>query len=129
MQRRIPRDMFYGAKPDTFLKAKQLRENMTNPEKILWSKLNNKQLGVRFKPQHPIDFFIVDFYCHQFKLVIEVDGEIHKYRLDYDNARTAELERFGLTVIRFKNQEIIENVDGVVERIKERIEFMKIENL
>ncbi len=121
--------MFYGAKPDTFLKAKQLRENMTNPEKILWSKLNNKQLGVRFKPQHPIDFFIVDFYCHQFKLVIEVDGEIHKYRLDYDNARTAELERFGLTVIRFKNQEIIENVDGVVERIKERIEFMKIENL
>lgn len=71
--------MFYNAKPHIFEKAKLLRENMTIPEQILWQQLKGKKmLNLRFRPQHPVDRFIADFYCHPIKLVIEVDGGIHK---------------------------------------------------
>lgn len=95
-----------------------LRENMTETEKILWNKLNKNQLGIRIKSQHPIDIFIVDFYCHAYKLVIEIDGEIHKIQRDYDEGRTADLEKLGLKVIRFKNEDILNNIEKVVETIK-----------
>ena len=113
-------EMFYGAKRDVFKNAKELRENMTEAEKQLWSRLNSSQLGVRFKRQHPIDIFIADFYCHQYKLVVEVDGEYHndEEQLEYDEGRTAELERFGITVIRFTNDEVMANVDRVVVEIE-----------
>ena len=78
MQRSSLPDMFYGAKRNIFQRAKELRKNMTVTEQLLWRRLNKKQLGVRFKRQHPIDIFIADFYCHQYKLVVEVDGEYHK---------------------------------------------------
>ena len=112
--------MFYGAKRDIFEKASVLRENMTIAEKQLWSRLNSSQLGVRFKRQHPIHIFIADFYCHQCKLVVEIDGEYHndEDQLDYDKGRTAELERFGITVIRFTNYEVMNDIDKVVEEIR-----------
>lgn len=75
----IERKMFYGASSALFAKAKQLRENMTPSELLLWQELKENKLGVRFKPQHPLKYFIADFYCHQLKLVIEVDGEIHQF--------------------------------------------------
>ena len=121
MQRTPQPDMFYGAKRDIFQKASVLRENMTVVEKLLWSRLNSSQLGVRFKRQHPIDIFIADFYCHQFKLVIEVDGEYHKEQLDYDEGRTAELENLGITVIRFTNDEVMDDIDRVVEEVKNKL--------
>ena len=121
MQRTDLPNMFYNAKRSIFQNACELRENMTDAEKHLWARLNKNQLGVRFKAQHPIDIFIVDFYCHQFKLVVEVDGEIHLSQKDYDDGRTAELERFGLKVIRFTNQEILNNVDMVVDEIKKHL--------
>ena len=121
MQRTPQPSMFYNAKPDIFEKAKALRENMTDAELQLWSRINNNQLGVRFKPQHPIDIFIVDFYCHQHKLVIEIDGDVHKFQQEYDMGRTAELERFDLKVIRFTNDEVINNIDKVINKIKEYI--------
>ena len=111
-------EMFYEAKKETFLKALELRQNMTETEKILWSKLNKNQLGVRFKAQHPIDIFIVDFYCHSCRLVIEIDGEIHQFQKEYDDGRTIELQNLGLTVIRFTNKEILYNIDQVIEKIK-----------
>mgnify|MGYP006298791947 CR=1 FL=1 len=83
-KRSVERSMFYNARPEIFQRAKMLRKNMTVTEKLLWEKLRNKQLGVRFKPQHPIGRFIVDFYCHQSKLVVEVDGEIHDQQKEYD---------------------------------------------
>lgn len=115
--------MFYGAKRDIFEKASVLRENMTIAEKQLWSRLNSSQLGVRFKRQHPIDIFIADFYCHQCKLVVEIDGEYHndEDQLDYDEGRTAELERFGITVIRFTNDEVMNDIDRVVEEIRKHL--------
>ena len=88
---------------------------------MLWEKLRRNQLGVRFKPQHPIDIFIVDFYCYPAKLVIEVDGEIHTSQHDYDDGRTAELERFGITVIRFRNEEVFDDIDKVIREIKQKL--------
>ncbi len=114
--------MFYNAKPHIFEKAKALRNNMTNSELILWEKLKGKQiLGLRFRPQHPIDIFIADFYCHPIKLVIEVDGGIHKSReqKEYDIGREAELENWGLKVIRFTNEEIESDSNKVIKEIEQ----------
>ena len=110
--------MFYNASPSIFQKAEELRNNMTDAERLLWLRLSKSKLGVRFKAQHPINIFIADFYCHKYKLVVEVDGEIHKVQEEYDAGRTVELERFGITVIRFTNEEVFTNVDSVIDRIK-----------
>jgi very-short-patch-repair endonuclease len=115
--------MFYNAKPIIFERAKAMRENMTQTEKTVWELLKSKNiLGLRFKPQHPIDIFIADFYCHPLKLVIEIDGGIHKpiNQREYDIGREAELEYWGIKVIRFTNEEVekdIENVRSKIERI------------
>jgi cyclase len=69
--------MFLGANPNLFAVAKELRLHETEAEKLLWSKLSHKQLGVRFRRQHPIYSYVADFYCHSCKLVVEVDGPIH----------------------------------------------------
>jgi very-short-patch-repair endonuclease len=118
MQRTELPDMFYGTKRAIFQNACELRQNMTIAEKHLWERINKDQLGTRFKAQHPIDIFIVDFYCHKFRLVIEVDGEIHLSQKNYDEGRATELERFDLTVIRFTNNEVLNETDRVVEEIK-----------
>ena len=110
--------MFFGAKRTIFQNAELLRNNMTPAENCLWERLNKNQLGVRFKAQHPIDIFIADFYCHKCKLVVEIDGEIHLSQKEYDEGRTAELERWDLTVIRFKNEEVMNDIDRVVNVIK-----------
>ena len=112
--------MFYNAKRNIFKNASELRKNMTGAEMQLWSRLNKSQLGVRFKRQHPIDIFIADFYCHKYKLVVEVDGEYHndEDQLEYDEGKTAELERFGITVIRFTNDDVMEDIDRVVGIIR-----------
>jgi very-short-patch-repair endonuclease len=71
--------MYFGAKPDIFKLAKELRKAETEAEKILWSKLNRNQiLNLQFRRQHPINIFIADFYCPKIKLVIELDGSIHE---------------------------------------------------
>ena len=113
--------MFYNAKPIIFERAKAMRENMTQSEKSVWEKLkSNKMLGLRFKAQHPIDIFIADFYCHQLKLVIEIDGGIHKSvdQREYDIAREAELEHWGIKVIRFTNEEVENNISRVQNEIE-----------
>jgi very-short-patch-repair endonuclease len=116
--------MFYGAEPKTLRAAAILRKNMTLAEKVLWKKLKDRKIfNVKFRKQHPVWIFIVDFYCHEYKLVIEVDGDIHKeYETnEYDLGRTAELDRFGLKVIRFTNDQIIFNIDSVINEIQDTI--------
>lgn len=112
--------MFYGATPALFEKAKQLRQTMTESEVVLWNELKSGNLGVRFKAQHPIKNFIADFYCHKERLVIEIDGSIHtiEENREYDEGRTFELNELGITVIRFTNEEIKNNLNGVLEKIK-----------
>ena len=125
----VEHTMYYNAPPTIFARAKELRENMTTAEKMLWERLRCNQLGVRFKAQHPIDIFIADFYCHRAKLVVEVDGKIHGDQLDYDDGRTAELERLGLTVIRFTNEEILEDIDKVIIQIKETLSNLNVKSI
>ncbi|MCF8309423.1 MAG: endonuclease domain-containing protein [Bacteroidales bacterium] len=117
----MQRTMFYGAKPHLFEKAKELRKNMTPEEQKLWDRLRKKQLGVRFRAQHPIERFIVDFYCHQLKLVIEVDGDIHNFQKEYDLGRNIEIEKYGIKVLRFKNSQIERHIDKVINTICEEM--------
>ena len=120
--------MFYGASASIFRNAEQLRNNMTPAEKKLWTALSNKKLnGFRFKNQHPINKFIVDFYCHKAKLVIEIDGEVHNgiEQADYDIGRTYEIESFGLMIIRFTNDQVEKHCEEVIEEIK-RILIKKV---
>ncbi len=118
----IEKSMYYGAKPETFEAARILRENMTFSEKLLWERLKLKQIfGVRFRRQHPIDFFIADFYCHEAKLVVEIDGEVHNQQIEYDDGRSAEMERYAIKVIRFTNSEVENNMEDVVERIESEV--------
>jgi very-short-patch-repair endonuclease len=113
------RDFYYGARPHLFDKAKELRLNMTKAEEVLWEKLRKKQIdGNIFRRQHPIDRFIADFYCHNAKLVIEVDGEIHENQKEYDIGRTEELNDLGLQVIRFTNEEVLNNIELVIKKIR-----------
>jgi very-short-patch-repair endonuclease len=123
------RQMFYGATPLIFERANQLRKHQTESEKFLWKILKNKQLlGLRFKRQHPIEKFIADFYCHSLKLVIEVDGKIHfnREKIEVDRERSAKMENFGIMVIRFTNDDIIQNIEIVrtsIEMICSKIIF------
>lgn len=116
--------MFYNASPEIFKRARVLRENMTPAENLLWSHLQKgRMMGYRFKSQHPIDKFIVDFYCHRARLVIEIDGEVHQEedQMEVDQGRTAELEHYGLSVLRFTNKEIVESIDDVLLEIKNKL--------
>ena len=117
----IEQEMFYGAKPKIFEKARELRNTSTLAEKALWKHIRNKKLsGFAFRRQHPIDIYIVDFYCHIKKLAIEVDGEIHNSRFakEKDEGRTAEIEQFGINLIRFTNKEVLENISQVLKTIE-----------
>lgn len=110
--------MFYGSKPITFIRARNLRVNMTNAELILWNRLRNNQLlGFRFKAQHPLAGFIADFYCHKAKLVIEADGLIHQTQKEYDQDRDSVFNDLGISVIRFSNEEIENSPDSVIHII------------
>jgi len=114
--------MFKGAPPESFAKAEVLRNNMTGAEKILWDHLKNK-IGYKFRRQHPIHIYIVDFYCHQLKLVIEVDGEYHNTpeQKEKDDERTGILQFQDLEIIRFTNQQVFNDVGMVMKKIEEKI--------
>jgi very-short-patch-repair endonuclease len=98
--------------------ARENRRNPTEAEYALWQILRKKQLnGYRFRRQHPIDKYIVDFYCHQLSLIIEVDGEYHndEEQKEYDNYRTETLEEWGMTLIRLSNDFVLEDIEKVRE--------------
>jgi len=115
--------MWQGAPPEGFAKAKYLRSNMTEAERVLWNKINRNQLGYKFRRQHPIQYFIVDFYCHQLKIIIEIDGEYHQEteQQEKDILRTQQLEDSGLKLYRFTNDEVIKDIEKVISKIKSLI--------
>ena len=97
---------------------RELRHNPTEPERRLWSALRNRQVaGAKFRQQTWLGPFLVDFYCADAQLAIEVDGDTHAYQQDYDERRTAWLEREGFRVIRFTNDDVMRNLDGVLAAI------------
>ena len=99
--------------------ARRLRQNLTDAERVLWRALRElDNQGGRFRRQHRIGHYVVDFACTPAKLVVEVDGGQHAWRADKDAERTAFLESRGYRVIRFWNNEVLENLEGVVEKIQ-----------
>ena len=100
-------------------RARELRREMTLAEAILWQELRANKLGVHFRRQQIITGFIVDFYCHKAALVIEVDGDIHDLQKEDDARREKALSEMGLKIVRFRNDEILNNLLTVVKRIKE----------
>ena len=121
--------MWKGAPVSSFLKAKELRKNETNTEGLLWEHLKGKQIkNYKFRRQHPINLYIADFYCHKLKLVIEIDGEYHfsEEQVLKDLERTTYLNGVGLEVIRFKNEEILENVNTVLSKLLLKVEELEM---
>jgi len=111
----IKHDMFLGANPNLFAAAKELRLHETEAEKLLWSKLSHKKLGVRFRRQHPIYSYVADFYCHSHMLVVEIDGPIHETEENksYDAFRTQGFREFDIKVLRFRNKEVLDDIERV----------------
>lgn len=104
-------------------RAREFRQPLTPAEADLWRALRGRNLsGYKFRRQHPIDRFIVDFYCAEKKLVIEVDGDVHATQEAYDAARTEWLEAQGYIVIRFTNTDVLKNPDRVAAEILRRLE-------
>ncbi|GJQ52944.1 MAG: hypothetical protein HKUEN02_17910 [Anaerolineaceae bacterium] len=102
-------------------RAKELRREMTPAEKILWEELRANKLGVHFRRQQVIQGFIVDFYCHKAKLVVEVDGDVHDLQKDEDERREKVLREMGLRVVRFRNDDVMRSLSTVVNKIKATI--------
>jgi very-short-patch-repair endonuclease len=102
--------------------GRELRQELTEAEKLLWEELRNRKLnGLKFRRQHPLDKFIVDFYCNEKKLVVELDGGVHdeKINKEYDDARTAMLAGLNAIVLRFRNEEVINNMKDVLKKISD----------
>ena len=124
LDKSVEKEMYFGAKPELFRLASEMRKKPTQAEKVLWGILRKfRSGGFVFRRQHPIDIFIADFYCHRIKLVIEVDGGVHfnDQAQEYDDGRTGVLEKLGIKVIRFRNEQIIEDQDLVIQQISENI--------
>lgn len=95
---------------------------MTLSEVLLWDRLKNKQMmGYDFHRQRPIDEYVVDFFCPRLSLVIEIDGDSHEAKLEKDSIRQSEIERYGVHFVRFEDDEVKKNLDGVVEAIRDWI--------
>lgn len=119
--------MFKGAPASNFGRAKTLRNKMTKAEQLVWERLKGNQLqGFKFRRQHPIQKFIVDFYCHKLKLVIEIDGKYHETeeQKQYDLKRSEILKFHELRILRFTNDEIFTDIDSVIIKIKDQINLI-----
>ena len=107
--------------------ARQLRNNSTLSEVLLWKQIKGKALGVEFKRQVPMLEYIVDFYCQEIGLAIEVDGNIHDFRYLEDTQRQQDIEKYGVIFIRFSNEEIKNNMFSVILSLESKIEELKAE--
>lgn len=112
--------MFLSASPQIFKNAAELRSNPTKAEEILWQHLKSKQLnGIKFRRQHPVKKFILDFYSHEFKVGIELDGYHHNQTSIqfYDNDRSQILSEYGIRILRISNTLVFEDISLVKENI------------
>jgi len=104
--------------PHKIEQAKKFRKNMTSAEQIFWEHVRNRRYpGYRFRRQQIIDGFIVDFYCSKLKLAIEIDGTVHDDRKEYDKKRDEILERHDIKIMRFTNDEVINDIHKVMLEI------------
>ena len=123
---RADHPMYYGTNPQIIDRANHLRRFMTMTERELWKHIRKRKIkGYKFRRQHPVKNMIVDFFCFEGKLAIEVDGEIHqsRYQSERDRERTIMLNSLGINEIRFSNKEILTNIDSVLQKIEESLLF------
>ena len=116
----MDRKMHSGASKFHFQRARELRDNSTHSESLLWEYLKTKPHGIKFRRQHPYSVYILDFYCHSLKLVIELDGSIHNLpdnKLN-DEVRQQHLENDGLIVIRFTKDLVEKRFEDVIKEIE-----------
>jgi very-short-patch-repair endonuclease len=113
--------------PKLKLLARKLRNNSTKAEIILWNKIKKKSLGFEFHRQVPIDEYIVDFFCHELMLAIEIDGSTHHYNYEKDNVRQKKLENFGIKVIRFDDKDVRFALNDILRSVELTIENCIIE--
>ncbi|MDD4286868.1 MAG: endonuclease domain-containing protein [Candidatus Peribacteraceae bacterium] len=98
--------------------ARKLRQRMTKPEMILWKALRDRKcVGIKFRRQVPMGWFVVDFLCREYRLIIEIDGKIHEKTLEYDRARDTEIRLHNYRVLRFSNIQILKNLEDVLRTI------------
>jgi very-short-patch-repair endonuclease len=109
----------YRINPIILARAREMRQPQTPAETTLWRVLKNQKTGYKFRRQHPIYRFIIDFYCARAKLLIEIDGDYHLQpdQMEYDTARTDYLQELGYKVIRFTNNDVRYNLNAVVGEI------------
>ena len=114
----MPEEASRRVHPGIRKRARELRQPQAPAESTLWRKMRGRQLaGLKFRRQHLIGQFIVDFYCAAHRLVIEIDGDSHAEQVEYDDARTEWLKAQGYRVIRYTNAEVNHHLDGVLEAI------------
>ncbi|WP_417232421.1 endonuclease domain-containing protein [Brevundimonas sp.] len=108
----------------TIRRARDLRRRMSLPEVLVWQAIRGGKLGARFRRQHPVGPWILDFYCHAKQLAVEIDGTTHEHpdRVALDYRRTAWLEGRGIVTLRIAAAEVLGNLDGVLEGLKARVE-------
>lgn len=109
-------------------KRRELRRNQTYTEQIVWTHLRNRRmLGYKFRRQYSVDCFIIDFYCPELKLAVEIDGSVHdnQEQQKYDRERQSYIERFGIEFIRIRNEEILGNANKAFERLEAKIKELE----
>ena len=102
-------------------KARYLRKNSTLSEVLLWQKIKGRALGVQFHRQVPMLHFIVDFYCHEIHLAIEIDGSSHDNKHEYDARRQAMLEEQGVRFVRFTDREVKKDIHNVLLKLQHAV--------
>lgn len=112
----------YSYNKDLVFFSKSNRKNQTESEKLLWRHLRNRIHGFKFRRQFPIDKYILDFYCIQKKLAVELDGGQHLQNRDYDIFRSNILAQRGIKILRFWDSEVFKNLNGVLEKIISELE-------
>lgn len=117
----MPKNKILSYNPKLKSLARELRKNSTFSEVLLWNRIKGKKLGVEFHRQVPIDQFIVDFYCHELMLAIEIDGDSHNGKIDRDTYRQGRLADLGVRFIRFYDLDVKKNMTGVLQLLLDKI--------
>ncbi|HEV8578726.1 MAG TPA: endonuclease domain-containing protein [Thermoanaerobaculia bacterium] len=115
--------------PGALLRAKRLRQESTTAEEALWERLRDRKfLGLKFRRQVPIGPYIADFYCHERKLILELDGGVHEEERQkaHDENRDANLSALGIKILRFTNEELLQDLDSFLERVRGHLERRKL---
>ena len=118
----MPRNTIIPYNPKLKQFARDLRNNSTLSEVLLWRQIKGQTLKYEFHRQVPIDEFIVDFYCHELKLAIEIDGDSHNDKYDYDVSRQTTLQDLGVKFIRFYDVDVKKNLAGVLSALGNKID-------